>query len=262
MTYRTDFHVHTRYSDGGGWPEEYIGNALAAGLSEIGFSDHLTLTETQQEWSMKTSLLEEYCERIERIRSSGPGLIIRTGLEVDYFPGKEEEIRKTICNLPLDYVIGSVHYMGNGPVDFGREYYEGKDIDGLFSDYFDLVAEAAATGLFDIMGHPDLVRIFRHSPSADPEPLYRKLAGRMAEFDVVCEVNTNGYNKPLNDIYPDHRFLNLFRESGVAVCVNSDAHKPSLVGQYFDEAYRLLKEAGFTELALFEGRKRSLRPID
>jgi histidinol-phosphatase (PHP family) len=83
----------------------------------------------------------------------------------------------------------------------------------------------------------------------------------MKTNNVAFEVNTNGRNRPLADFYPDRRFLHIFREENVPVCVNSDAHMPMRVGQYFDEAYELLRYIGFTEMAVFDKRKRSLVPF-
>lgn len=261
MIYKTDYHIHTFYSDGKAWPEEYIDRARELGLSELGFSDHLTLTEEQQDWSIKLSLLDEYIERITRLKDSVNGLTIRLGLEVDYFPGKEEEIYKYISGLPLDYVIGSVHYMDEGSVDLGPEYYEDKDINNLFEKYFTLIARAASSQLFDFMAHPDLVRIFRYYPSANAEPMYRYLASELGKSDVAFEINTNGMNKPLRDFYPDRRYLHIFREEGVPVLVNSDAHNPGRLGQYFEDAYGLLIAAGFTEMVAFNERKRISTPL-
>lgn len=261
MIYRTDYHIHTFFSDGKGWPEDYLDMAVKSGLSEIGFSDHLTLTPGQQDWSIDPSRLSEYCERIERLRISSNGIKIRTGLEVDYFPDREELIFNTIKDLPLDYIIGSVHFLGDESVDLGPDYYENRDIDRLFEIYFSMVGKAASSGLFDIMAHPDLVRIFRYWPSNNPEKIYRKLAAALKEHNVAIEVNTNGMNKPLADFYPDRRFLHIFREEGVPLCVNSDAHRPSQAAQYFDDAYRLVTSAGYKEMAIFEGRKREMVPI-
>ncbi|MDT8400549.1 MAG: histidinol-phosphatase [Bacteroidales bacterium] len=259
MIYKTDYHIHTLYSDGKAWPEEYISKAVEAGISEIGFSDHLTLTDEQQDWSIKLSLLDEYIKRIINLRENKNGLIIRLGLEVDYLPGKEEEISRYIDGLPLDYVIGSVHYMGDSSVDLGPEYYENKDIDMIFEKYFRLVAQAASSGLFDFMAHPDLVRIFRYYPSYNAEPIYRELAGQLKKAGVAFEINTNGMNKPLRDFYPDRRYLHIFREEGVPVLVNSDAHSPARLGQYFDAAYRLLQKTGFTEMVTYRERKIEMK---
>ncbi len=261
MIYRTDYHAHTYYSDGHANPEDYIFRALEIGLSEVGISDHLTLTDEQQDWSMQLSALDEYIDRINKLKESVRGIKVKLGLEVDYFPGKEEKIYKAISRLPLDYVIGAAHFMGESTVDLGPEYYDGKDIDSLFESYFKLIARAASTGLFDCMAHLDLVRIFGYHPSSDSESLYRFLAQELSNSDVAFEINTNGMNKPLKDFYPDRRYLHIFREEGVPVCVNSDAHYPHRLGQYFDEAYTLVKKAGFTEMATFHDRKIEMRKL-
>ena len=146
-------------------------------------------------------------------------------------------------------------------VDMGSQFYEGKNINNLFESYFDHVARAAASGLFDIIAHCDLIRIYGFKSTLDQEPLYRKLASEFRRHNVVFEINTNGRNRPIADFYPDRRFLGIFREYEVPVCVNSDAHMPSRVGQYFDEAYDLLKNAGYTEMAVFGKRVRTMIPF-
>jgi len=258
MIYKTDYHTHSTFSDGRSSPEEYIAPALAAGLSEIGFSEHLTLFRELEEWNMNPVNISSYIFYIENLRKNTKNIKIKTGLEVDFFAGKEEEIRAFLSRLPLDYVIGSVHYLGEKTVDMGPEFYEGKNIDRLFESYFDSVCVAASSGLFDIMGHCDLIRIYGYKTSSNLEPFYRKLAKTMKRHNVAFEVNTNGRNRPLADFYPDRRFLHIFREENVPVCVNSDAHMPSRVGQYFDEAYELLRYVGFSEMAVFDKRVRRM----
>jgi histidinol-phosphatase (PHP family) len=258
MIYKTDYHMHSSFSDGRAAPEDYIAPAIASGLSEIGFSEHLTLFRELEEWNMNPEKIPAYMEHLDWVRKNSNHVKIRTGLEVDFFEGREDEIRNFLTPLQVDYIIGSVHYMGEKTVDFGPEFYEGKNIDTIYESYFNIVCKAAASGLFDIIGHCDLVRIYGYKPSADPEPLYRKLARTMKINNVAFEVNTNGRNRPLADFYPDRRFLNIFHEENVPVCVNSDAHMPARVGQYFDEAYELLRYTGFTEMAIFEKRVRKM----
>ena len=261
MIYRTDYHMHSSYSDGRSVPDDYISPAIAAGLSEIGFSEHLTLFKDLEDWNMNPVNISPYINHLENLQKNITGIKIRIGLEVDFFEGKEEEIRNYLKPLPLDYIIGSVHYLGEKTVDVGPEFYEGKSIDKLFESYFDSVITAVASGIFDIIGHCDLIRIYGYKPSSDLEPLYRKLAKAMKTHNVVFEVNTNGRNRPLADFYPDRRFLHIFRDEDVPVCVNSDAHMPFRVAQYFDEAYELLRYIGFTEMAIFEKRVRTMVPF-
>jgi len=261
MIYRTDYHMHSSYSDGRSVPDDYIAPAMAAGLSEIGFSEHLTLFKDLEDWNMNPVNISPYINHLVTLKENTRNIKIQIGLEVDFFAGKEREIREYLAAIPLDYIIGSVHYLGEKTVDVGPEFYEGKSIDRLFESYFDSVITAVASGLFDIIGHCDLIRIYGYKPVSDLTPLYMKLARTMKEHNVAFEVNTNGRNRPLADFYPDSRFLHIFREENVPVCVNSDAHMPSRVGQYFDEAYELLRYIGFTEMAVFDKRVRTMVPF-
>jgi len=258
MIYKTDYHIHSVYSDGRSVPEDYIEPAVSAGLSEIGFSEHLTLFRDPEECNIKIEAIDTYIKHIENLSENTSGLRIRTGFEVDFFPGKEDEISNFLSPLSVDYIIGSVHYMGDKTVDYGPEFYQGRNFDRLFETYFEMVISAVASEIFDIIGHCDLIRIFGYRTTIDPEPYYRKLAHSMKKHNVVFEVNTNGRNRPLADFYPDRKFLYIFREENVPVCVNSDAHMPFRVAQYFEEAYELLRYIGFTEMAVFEKRQRKM----
>jgi histidinol-phosphatase (PHP family) len=261
MIYGTDYHIHTRYSDGKREPEAYIEAALKLGLKEIGFSDHLNPSGGDLLWCMDHNRLPDYAEHILRLKKEHTDIAVRLGLEIDYLPGMDEETERIINSQPFDYIIGSVHYLGAETVDLGPEFYIGKDIDLIYENYFNLVCEAASTGFFDIMGHPDLVRIHRFRPDADITHLYSMMASAFEIHDVAFELNTNGRNKPLHDFYPDRKYLHIFAGHGVPVCVNSDAHFPERTGQHFMEAYDLLKRAGYREMAVFDRRERFMIPF-
>jgi histidinol-phosphatase (PHP family) len=262
MIYRTDYHIHTLFSDGKANAEDYVEPAISAGFSEIGFSEHLTLFKEKQDWTIDIKRVHEYIRSINNLRKKTTSIEIRTGFEVDYFPGKEEETYAFLSDLKVDYIIGSVHYLGEKTVDEGPSFYEGKNFDRLFTNYFKMVEEAIESGLFDIIAHCDLIRIYGFKPTFNPEYLYYSLAKCLKTHDVAYEVNTNGRNRPLGDFYPDRRFLHIFNEEGVPVCVNSDAHFPARVAQHFDEAYQLLKDAGYTEMATFKNRERFMVPFN
>jgi histidinol-phosphatase (PHP family) len=262
MIYKTDYHIHTTFSDGKAAPEEYLKAAESAGLSEIGFSEHIALFAENKDWCMDPGNTENYLTYLKTLKEKSVKIKVRSALEVDYYPGKEKELEEFLSRFELDYRIGSVHYLGEMSVDNGPEFYEGKNVDRLYENYFASVIEAVSSGLFDIIAHCDLIRIFGYKPSYDPEYLYAELASKMRSCNVTFEVNTNGRNRPLGDFYPDRRFLKIFRQKGVAVCVNSDAHMPSRVAQHFDEAYQLLREAGYTEMATFKGRVRKMKKLE
>lgn len=263
VIYRTDYHIHSWFSDGKSAPEDYIGQAVEAGLKEIGFADHLTLfRDDALDWSMNAPRVAPYLKHISNLSRNVSSIKVRKGLEVDYFPGRENETGAFLDGFKLDYVIGSVHYLGNETVDLGREFYFGKNIYRLYEEYFGYVEAAAASGLFDIIAHCDLVTIYGYRPEGDIEHLYRKLARSFRKHDVAFEINTNGRNRPVGDFYPDRKYLSIFRDENVPVCVNSDAHMPVRVAQYFGEAYELLKSAGYSEMAVFDNRERFMIPFE
>ena len=262
MIYRTDYHIHTLFSDGKNNPEEYIAAASEAGIRELGFSEHINLFRSGHEWCMDPARTPEYIKCIKGLKKVNKDIQIRIGLEVDYFPGGEPDIYEFVNRYKLDYIIGSVHYYGDTTVDGSPAFYEDKDIDELYSSYFELLFLAIESGLFDILGHADLIRIYNFKPSFPPDYLYRELANRLSKHDVAIELNTNGRNRPFADFYPDRRFLHLFKQKNVPVCVNSDAHFSGRVGQYFDEAYKLLREAGYKEMCTFNKRERYMVPVD
>ena len=262
MIYRTDYHVHTTYGDGKSAPEDYIAPAIAAGLKEIGFSEHLSLFDGKEEWAMDSTGVEKYLRHITDLRDSHNEIKIKIGFEVDFFSGQEENLSKILPFLNVDYLIGAVHYIGDVSANFfDPEFYKGKNYNKLFETYFEMVIEAVSSELFDIIAHCDIIRMFGYKITFNPEPLYQKLASTMKKHNVAFEVNTNGRNRPLADFFPDRKFLHIFRNENVPVCVNSDAHMPHRVGQYFDEAYDLLRHAGFSEMAVFENRERKMIPF-
>ena len=152
MTYKTDYHIHTTFSDGRSDPEKYIAPAVAAGIREIGFSEHLSLFKENQDWSMTPDNVDVYLDHISELAKKVDSIIIRRGLEIDYIPGKEKETGLALNKYVLDYRIGSVHYLGEKTVDLGPEFYEGKNIDRLYKTYFEYVILAASSGLFDKIG--------------------------------------------------------------------------------------------------------------
>jgi histidinol-phosphatase (PHP family) len=259
--YITDYHTHTIFSDGREVPEAYIDKAIEARLSEIGFSEHLSLFSKNQDCCMDPDNVNNYIAYIKNLKNRYSEIFVRTGLEIDFFPGREKEISEFLDPLELDYRIGSLHYLGEDTVDFAPDFYEGKNIDRLYEIYFENLILAIESGIFDIIGHCDLIRIFGFKPTFSPEPFYRKIASSLRKYDIAFELNTNGRNKPIGDFYPDRRFIHIFSEEKVVVCVNSDAHFPARVAQYFEEAYDLLRKTGFKEMATYSQRKRIMKPL-
>ncbi|MHB8155934.1 MAG: histidinol-phosphatase HisJ family protein [Desulfocucumaceae bacterium] len=264
-----DYHIHTsRCGHASGRINEYVEEALKKGFEEIGFSDHIPMYWLPEEGrdpglAMGSEDFSLYITEVLELREQYPNLGIRLGVEVDYMPGKEIIAAKVLSGHPLDYVIGSVHYIEGWGFDNPLlvDEYSRHDLEDLYSRYFELLCGAAESGLFDTMGHPDLLKKFGHRTPVAPLELYRRAAVAFARAGVCVEVNTSGLRVPAEEIYPSLEFLRLCRVEGVPAVTGSDAHAPHLVGADFSEARALLKEAGYKEVAMFRERKRVMVKI-
>ncbi len=269
-----DYHVHLEtgpYSLE--WLEKYFLVAKKEGIEEIGFSEHgyrflQAKDMLVNPWIAKrqTETIEEYvCLIMEARRKK---FRVKLGVELDYLPGKEEEIKNFTYNYPWDYVIGSVHWLDDWGFDLGemRHNWEGKEIFPIYQSYFQLVKELIKTGDFEILGHADVIKVFgyRVEPEKEKELLgiYEEVADLLREKDMVAEVNTAGLRKPVGEIYPAYDFLKILVAKGVPLMLNSDAHHPEHVGFAFKEVLPLLKELGVRKLARFDRHERLLKEID
>ena len=260
-----DYHLHTplcRHALGS--PGEYLAAARRKGLREIGFADHYPLgllgREPEAAVSMKPGELPGYIREIRALGAGEKEIAVKLGAEVDYLPGTEELLAELLAGDPFDFVIGSLHFMGDW--DFTHSYhthlYEEQPLEQIYSRYFELLWQACASGLFDIIGHIDGIKKFGHRlPDEAMEPYWRETARVLRANGLCFELNSSGKDAPAAEFYPGRRLLELCYREGVPVTLGSDAHGPEQVGRYFDEALALLREVGYRELAVFSQRRRS-----
>lgn len=280
MVFCADYHIHLEngpYTPE--WLEAFLVSARRKDLQEVGFSEHLhDFYEGQQVagrwWEEDPDPVErEYAERWWRARSrcsleayvafiqrarEHSDLLLRLGLEVDYFPGREELLRRLLSAYPLDFVLGSVHWLGAWGFDHLNrlDRWRNRDVDAAFRQYFDLLCRAARSGLFDIMAHPDLIKLAGHRPSYDLRPLYEEAAWAFAEGGVAVEVSTAGLYRPVREIYPAEPFLRLCRDYGIPIVISSDAHRPEEVGRDREAALTLARRCGYSQVCRFVRRRR------
>lgn len=234
--------------------------ALLAGITEYGISDHAPqVPEPFDDWRMQVAELPAYFEWIERARAKAGGRIaVRAGLECDWLTGCESWIEDLAGSYPWDYLIGSVHYLGDwdfdNPVWLGR--WAESDVDAVWKHYWETYAKMADSGLFDILAHPDLVKKFSYVPMGDLGRFYEPVIDAIAGSGSVIEINTAGWHKPCAEAYPTLQFLELACSAGIGLVISSDAHAPGDVGRDFSKATALAKAAGYRETLLFEKRER------
>ncbi len=266
MPLPADYHMHTplcRHAEGE--PVEYARRAVAAGLTEIGFSDHSPmLRDDFDNWRMFNSQLDEYVAQVRLAQKTFPQLTIRLALEVDYLPGQEAWIRQLAARHPWDYFIGSVHYVSETwDIDNPAKLSEWKKRDAfeVWRIYFERLAMAAESKLFEIIGHADLPKKFGIRPAQDCTPLYDKFLAAARESGCAIELNTAGLRKDCREIYPSRDLLKLAFQKGVPITFGSDAHKPEEVGMDFPAAIQLAREVGYQQRCRFQQRQREFVPL-
>jgi histidinol-phosphatase (PHP family) len=250
-----DYHLHVIAHDDRPMTVEnilsYCGVAESRGVREMGITEH-----------------DRYLDKIDvaafqEARENSPDVALRLGIEIDFVPGQEERMEWDATALPYDYVIGSVHRVDGDEVDRATDQsvYERYETYELYAAYYRNVREAALSGRFEVIGHPDLIKIFRRYPDRDITPLLEETADAVAEAGVVVDVNAAGLRKPVGEIYPSRKFLEMFHRRGVPIILSSDAHAPEEVAAGYDRSLKLVHDVGYREVATFVNHDRGSLPL-
>jgi histidinol-phosphatase (PHP family) len=271
----TDFHVHLRPDGEDCAASEYFtpanadryGEAAAErGIGILGVAEHVYRFEQALAvwdhpfWQRYAhDDLDDYC----RFVREDTGL--KLGIEADFIPGTEDRMANLLEAREWDYVVGSVHFLRSGFVDMDEwDVWDSGDPEKVWRRYFETLGEAARSGLFDILAHPDLVKVWgpqRPRPEGDLRRFYDLAMDGIADSDVVIEVSTAGLRKPVGELYPAPAFLEMCLEAGRPVALSSDAHVPEDLGHRYEEAVEQLHSMGVTEIADFSRRQRRMVPL-
>ena len=273
----TDYHVHLRQDEVAGTPaseyltaanaERYREAAAERGIEELGVSEHVYRFEQALEvWDHELwrhcarDDLDAYCQFVREETD------LRLGIEADFIPGSEDRMAELLAAREFDYVVGSIHFVGDGALDYDRYdiWSPGQSPDRVWRTYFEWLAEAAASGMFDILAHPDIVKYWgpaQRPPERDLRYYYEVAMEGIAESGIAVEISTAGLRKPVAEIYPSRAFLEMVVDAGNPITLSSDAHTPEQVGYGYDRALELLASLGVGELSVFERRERRLEPI-
>jgi histidinol-phosphatase (PHP family) len=255
-----DYHMHSVLSDGTSSYEEMTLVAIEKGLTEIGFSDHVCLKPVS--WAMQKIDLPVMTRQISDIQEKYGHLItIRYGIELDFFPGKEDQLYTIINSLPLDYVIGSVHFMDNWNFDGDESLYGKWSNDELYNMYYSMVQNAVRSGLFDTVGHLDLIKKFCVYPESDQKKLYEETAEIIRKSGMVVELNTSGLDKPCAEFYPGQQWLDILHTHEVPVTLSSDAHHPLQIARHYQQAVNVLKKTGYHQIVTYHKHHKSFLKI-
>jgi len=272
----TDYHLHLRTDavDASAAEhftpanvERYREVASERGIAELGVSEHVyRFQQALTVWTHPLWVeyahddLDAYCAFVREHTD------LRLGIEADFVPGAEDRMANLLEARDFDYVIGSVHFVGQAAVD-DDDYSiwdSGASSEEIWRRYFEMLGEAARSGLFDVLAHPDLVKVWgreRPLPEGDLRRYYELAMDGIADSDIAVEVSTAGLRKRSAELYPAPAFLDMCLQAGRPVALSSDAHRPQDVGSDYEKALELLEQMGVSELCVFDRRERRLDPI-
>ena len=272
----TDYHLHLRPDDLSATAAEHFTAANAEryrtvarelGIAELGVSEHIyrfsqALSIWQHPFWHENAIddLDEYCAFVRNQTD------LRLGVEADFIVGAEDRTANLLQAHDFDYVVGSVHFIRDHAIDMDDYsiWGSGRSAEEIWTRYFQTLAQAARSGLFDILAHPDLVKVWgneRPVPKGDLRRYYEPAVEAIAESGIAVEVSTAGLRKRAGEIYPAPAFLSMCVEAGASFALSSDAHRPTEVGAGYEQAIELLEGAGVHELCVFERRTRRSEPI-
>lgn len=279
MTNLTNYHSHCLYCDGRANMEDFIRFAISEGFSSYGISSHAPLSFSTA-WTMEWDRMSDYLSEFSRLKEKYEGKIeLAIGLEIDYLNDDSQPALTCFQELPLDYRIGSVHmlYSPEGKVvdidtpaaiyrQLVNTHFDG-DLDSVISLYYKNLNRMVELGGFDIVGHADKMHYNAscYRPGLLDEPWYNTLVcdyfEAIARRGYIVEVNSKAFLE-LGTFYPNERYLPLFKELGIRMQVNSDAHYPERINNGRSEGLAALKKAGFDSVVEWHGGQWEDVPIE
>jgi histidinol-phosphatase (PHP family) len=245
----SDYHVHTCWSDGDGQVAEMIASAVDQGLPEVGLTDHLVPYDPDDDYGIPHDRLAAYVAAVrEEAAAAQDRIRVFTSVEVDYAPREWSHLVGLLADQRFDYVIGSVHAVDGKPVDYIEKMVlqNWPDGDELYMRYYGAVAEMAATGVIDVVGHLDLPKKFGRRPGPAVRPAEDAALDAIAAAGVLVEVNTSGLRYPVGELFPSADLLARANERGIGITFGSDAHDPSEVAAGFAAGLALARSAGYS----------------
>jgi histidinol-phosphatase (PHP family) len=260
-----DYHMHLRAPDESidhtvEAVERFVETAAERDIDEIGFTEHVYYFEqTRELWSMPYHLercvydIEPYVDAV--VEAKRRGYPVKLGMEVDYEPGREEETAEALGPYPWDYVLGSIHFLDGLGIDAEPSLVESVGAEQAWRRYYSALGDAARTGLFDSLAHPDLVKFHGREIDWDWDGVARSMDG------VAIEVSSAGLHKPHGKLYPNPDFLAAGRAQGLPITLASDAHVPQNVGRDLDRAIEHARAAGYETVTVFDRREPRQEPL-
>ena len=250
-----DLHNHTSLCNHAeGSMEDFVKKAIEKGIDIFGFSDHAPMN-FDKKYRMSFEMMKDYEKEALHVKEKYKNDIeVLLGYEVDFLSGYMDE---RVLNAKVDYLIGSIHFLNgwgfDNPEFIGK--YRGKNIDKIWEEYFDAVTQMAKSNLFEIVGHIDLIKVFKYLPKKDIKLIAKNTIKEIKKAGMVVELNSAGYRKPINEIYPSPDIMELLVEFDIPITFCSDAHRVEEIGYRLSETIRYAKSYGYEKCAIFRDKE-------
>ncbi|MEA4883962.1 MAG: histidinol-phosphatase HisJ family protein [Clostridia bacterium] len=268
MEYPIDYHMHLeRAGITRGNAMRFIERAMEVGISEVAFTEHSHNFVETAGLLRQPGFVSRHGHRFSAddyvdlaLGLKREGLPVRLGIEFDYIEESSDAIAEFLKRHPWDVVLGSVHWLGDWGFDISPESWNGRQVEDAYRRYFTIATRAVGSGIFDVLGHPDVIKVFGARPGPDFEPellhLYDDLISAAARTGTCLELSSAGLRRPVGEAYPDARLLARAKAGGVGITLASDAHEPDDVGSRFAEIVAIARDSGYSEVTGFQGRRR------
>ncbi|MCD6225083.1 MAG: histidinol-phosphatase [Deltaproteobacteria bacterium] len=261
-----DYHIHTLLCNHAtGSMPEYIQQAIAIGLKEICFLDHLTINPSGKLLSMTPGEVPVYYHAIQMLKQKYKGIIkIKSGLEIDFTPDYVNLVEDILGTYSFDLIGSSLHFIDDiNIVSSSSPWKKGQEnTDAVFYLYCERLYEMMEYDYFDVVCHFDIVKKFGRKLPKKYDKKIDRILSVMKEKGIVMEINTSGLNHPAMEIYPHQEILKECCIKGIPVTIGSDAHRPEQVGQHFDRGFDLIVSAGYSHITVFSERSAGTIAID
>ena len=195
---------------------------------------------------------------MEKLKSAGYNA--KTGIEVCNFRN-QEQVAEILKEYDFDYIIGSIHFIRGWAYDSEEIMAEWNHhtLDDIYEAYTQEIEHMVTSGLYDVLGHPYNIRLYRMIPYFDATPYLERAVAALKKANMCVDVNTGTvYRYPIAEITPYYKFMKLAAKADLPIITSSDAHKPEDCGSYIDEAIEYVARYGYTQGVMFDKRKRTL----
>ncbi|MCX6808991.1 MAG: histidinol-phosphatase HisJ family protein [Candidatus Berkelbacteria bacterium] len=259
----TDSHLHTNYSHGKSTLDEMIQASIDFGLDNIGFAEHFiydyftenALPTVQGRSVDGTPLLKfkEYCAEVIKAKNKYKDTIkIRLGAEVDFIKGKEDEIAREIKsqNTNFDFMLGSVHFLGN-PIKYFTDYINEPWVK---QEYFSSMERCINSMLFDVLAHPMLIQYYMDINEKEYKSISEEVTDLLRQKGMALELNTDYFSSG-RILNPGAIMLKMCKKKKIPIVIGSDAHSAAKIAKNYKETFGVLDEIGIKELCYFEKRE-------